>query len=98
MIFTIDNDNDIRAHEVKAEEAAKLVADIIVVRSEKELGKAASEWLGAKRKAKSVFILTKRLPVASARPLPSSRNWVRHAKSGSGSARKSCPSRSTHWA
>jgi hypothetical protein len=46
MIFTIDNDNDIRAHETeaRAEEAAKLVAGTIVVRSEKELAKAAAEW------------------------------------------------------
>src|SRR5438270_6996770 len=46
MIFTIDNDNDIRAHETEAqaEEAAKTGAGTIVVRSEKELSKAAAEW------------------------------------------------------
>ena len=46
MIFTIDNDNDIRAHETEAqaEEAAKAAAGTIVVRSEKELNKAAAEW------------------------------------------------------
>src|SRR5438034_425430 len=46
MIFTIDNDNDIRAHETEAQavEAAKLAAGSIVVRSEKELAKAAGEW------------------------------------------------------
>src|SRR5947208_5874141 len=46
MIFTIDNDNDIRAHEseAQAEEAAKIAAGSIVVRSEKELAKAAAEW------------------------------------------------------
>src|SRR5438477_12376893 len=46
MIFTIDNDNDIRAHETEAqaEEAAKIAAGTIVVRSEKELAKAAAEW------------------------------------------------------
>src|SRR5947209_5713193 len=46
MIFTIDNDNDIRAHETEAqaEEAAKTAAGTILVRSEKELNKAAAEW------------------------------------------------------
>jgi hypothetical protein len=46
MIFTIDIDNDIRAHEsdAQAEEAAKLVAGTILVRSEKELAKAAAAW------------------------------------------------------
>jgi Protein of unknown function (DUF3489) len=46
MIFTIDNDNDIRVHETEAEaeEAAKAAAGAIVVRSEKELNKAAAEW------------------------------------------------------
>src|SRR2546423_2393426 len=46
MIFTIDNDNDIRAHETEAqaEEATKAAAGTIVVRSEKELNKAAAEW------------------------------------------------------
>src|SRR5438552_13887304 len=45
MIFTIDNDNDIRVHETEAqaEEAAR-AAGTIVVRSEKELNKAAAEW------------------------------------------------------
>src|SRR5438270_11503952 len=46
MIFTIDNDNDIRAHEseAQAEETAKIAAGSSVVRSEKELAKAAAEW------------------------------------------------------
>ena len=46
MIFTIDNDNDIRAQETEAqaEEAAKAAAGTILVRSEKELSKAAAEW------------------------------------------------------
>ena len=46
MIFTIDNDNDIRVHETEeqAEEAAQAAAGTIVVRSEKELAKAAGEW------------------------------------------------------
>jgi hypothetical protein len=46
MIFTIDNDNDIRVHEteVQAEETAKAAAGTIVVRSDKELSKAAAEW------------------------------------------------------
>jgi len=46
MIFTIDNDNDIRAHETEAqaEEAAKAAPGTILVRSEKELAKAAAEW------------------------------------------------------
>jgi hypothetical protein len=46
MIFTIDNDNDIRAHETEAqaEEAAKAAAGTILVRSEKELVKGAAEW------------------------------------------------------
>jgi hypothetical protein len=46
MIFTIDNDNDIRVHETEAqaEEAAKAAAGTIVVRSDKELSKAATEW------------------------------------------------------
>src|SRR6266567_5983112 len=46
MIFTIDNDNDIRVHETEAqaEEAAKAAAGTIVVRSEKELNKTAVEW------------------------------------------------------
>jgi hypothetical protein len=46
MIFTIDIDNDIRVHETnaQAEEAAKLVAGTIVVRTENELAKAAAEW------------------------------------------------------
>src|SRR5437763_5656969 len=46
MIFTIDNDNDIRVHETEAqaEEAVKAAAGSIVVRSEKELNKAAAEW------------------------------------------------------
>src|SRR6476469_8865448 len=47
MIFTIDNDNDndirVREIETQAEEAAK-AAGTIVVRSEKELAKAAAEW------------------------------------------------------
>jgi hypothetical protein len=46
MIFTIDIDDDVRVHETdaQAEEAAKLVAGTIVVRTEKELVKAAAEW------------------------------------------------------
>jgi len=46
MIFTIDNDNDIRVHETEAlaDEAAKVAAGSIMVRSEKELAKAAAEW------------------------------------------------------
>jgi hypothetical protein len=46
MIFTIDINSDIRAHEseAQAEETAKLVAGTMVVRSEKELVKAAAEW------------------------------------------------------
>src|SRR5438445_12112140 len=46
MIFTIDNDNDIRVHETEAqaEEAAKAAAGTTMVRSEKELNKAAAEW------------------------------------------------------
>jgi hypothetical protein len=46
MIFTIDNDNDITAHETdaQAEEAAKAAAGTIVVRSEKELANATAEW------------------------------------------------------
>jgi hypothetical protein len=46
MIFTIDIDNDIRVHETEAqaEEAAKAAASTIVVRSDKELSKAAAEW------------------------------------------------------
>ena len=46
MIFTIDNDNDIRVHETEAqaEEAAKAAAGTIVVRNEKELAKVAAEW------------------------------------------------------
>src|SRR2546423_13777160 len=46
MIFTIDNDNDIRVHETEAqaEDAAKAAAGTIMVRSERELNKAASEW------------------------------------------------------
>jgi len=46
MIFTIDNDNDIRAHETEAqaEEAANAATGTILVRSEKELAKAAAEW------------------------------------------------------
>jgi hypothetical protein len=46
MIFTIDIDNDIRVHETdaQAQEAAKLVAGAIQVRSEKELVKVAAEW------------------------------------------------------
>jgi hypothetical protein len=46
MIFTIDNDNDIRVHETdaQAEEAAKGAAGTILVRSDKELSKAAAEW------------------------------------------------------
>src|SRR4051812_34804974 len=46
MLFTIDNDNDIRAHETEAqaEEAAKIEAGTILVRSEKELAKAAADW------------------------------------------------------
>src|SRR5438477_8603854 len=46
MIFTIDNDNDVKAHETgaEAEEAAKAAAGTILVRSEKELAKAAAEW------------------------------------------------------
>src|SRR5438105_15288171 len=46
MIFTIDNDNDVRAHETEAqaEEAAKAAAGTILVRSEKEPAKAAAEW------------------------------------------------------
>jgi hypothetical protein len=45
MTFTIDNDNDIRAHETEAqaEEAANTGAGTIVVRSEKELSKAAAD-------------------------------------------------------
>ena len=44
MIFTIDNDNDIRAHatEAQAQEASK--PGTIVVHSEEELNKAAAEW------------------------------------------------------
>ena len=46
MIFTIDHENDIRAHETEAqgEEAATAGGRTIVVRSEKELNKAAAEW------------------------------------------------------
>jgi len=46
MIFTIDNDNDIRVHETEAqaEEAAKTAAGTIVVSSEKELANATAEW------------------------------------------------------
>jgi Protein of unknown function (DUF3489) len=46
MICTIDNDNDIRAHETEAqaEEAAKAATGSILVRSEKELAKAAADW------------------------------------------------------
>src|SRR5215467_9417671 len=45
MIFTIDNDNDIEVHETEAQaEAAANAAGTIVVRSEKELAKAAAEW------------------------------------------------------
>src|SRR5205814_1249796 len=46
MIFKIDNDDDIRVHETEAqaEEAAKAAAGTIMVRSEKELNKAAAEW------------------------------------------------------
>jgi hypothetical protein len=46
MIFTIDIDNDIRVHETEAqaEETAKAAAGTIVVRSDKELSKAAAEW------------------------------------------------------
>jgi hypothetical protein len=46
MIFTIDNDNDIRAHETEAqaEEAANTGAGTIAVRNGKELAKAAAEW------------------------------------------------------
>jgi hypothetical protein len=46
MIFTIDIDNDIRAHEsaTQADEATKLVAGTIVVCSEKDMAKAAAEW------------------------------------------------------
>jgi hypothetical protein len=46
MIFTIDNDNNITAHETEAqaEEAAKAAAGTIVVRNEKELAKVAAEW------------------------------------------------------
>jgi hypothetical protein len=46
MIFTIDNDNDIRVHETEAqaEEATKAAVDTVVIRSEKELAKAAAEW------------------------------------------------------
>ena len=46
MIFTIDNDNDIRAHETDAqpEEATKAAVGTIMVCSEKELNKAAAEW------------------------------------------------------
>jgi hypothetical protein len=46
MIFTIDIDNDIRVHETEAqaEETAKAVAGTIMVRSDKELSKAAAEW------------------------------------------------------
>src|SRR5437868_15321699 len=49
MIFTIDNDNDIRVHETdaQAEEAAKAAAGTIVVRSGQELNKAAAEWPGS---------------------------------------------------
>jgi hypothetical protein len=46
MIFTIDIDNDIRVHETEAqaEDAINALAGTIVVRSEKELAKATSEW------------------------------------------------------
>jgi hypothetical protein len=46
MIFTIDNDNDIRVHETeaRAEEDTTAAAGTIVVRTEKELAKAAAEW------------------------------------------------------
>jgi hypothetical protein len=46
MFFTIDIDNDIRVHESEAaaEETAKAAAGTSVVRSEKELNKAAAEW------------------------------------------------------
>jgi hypothetical protein len=46
MIFTIETDNNIRVHETEAQadEAAKAAAGTIVVRSEKELAKAAAEW------------------------------------------------------
>jgi hypothetical protein len=46
MIFTIDNDNDIRVHETEAqaEEATTATAGTIVVRTEKELAKAVAEW------------------------------------------------------
>ena len=46
MIFTIDNDNDIRVHETDAlaEDAAKAAAGNILIRSEKELSRAAAEW------------------------------------------------------
>src|ERR1700757_3532545 len=46
MIFTIDNDNDIRAHETEALAggAVKAAAGTIVVGSDKELSKAAAEW------------------------------------------------------
>jgi hypothetical protein len=46
MIFTIDNDNDIRVHETeaRAEEDTTATAGTIVVRTEKELTKAAAEW------------------------------------------------------
>jgi len=45
MTFTIETDNNIRVHETEAqaEEAARATAGTIVVRSEKELGKAAAE-------------------------------------------------------
>src|SRR5215472_16339986 len=46
MIFSIDTDNDIRVHETEAqaEDATKSAAGTVVVRSEKELAKAAAEW------------------------------------------------------
>src|SRR5258708_1270856 len=46
MIFTIDIDNNITAHEseAQAEDATKLAAGTTVVRSEKKRERAAAEW------------------------------------------------------
>jgi hypothetical protein len=44
MIFTIDIDNDIRVNETEAAAKEMANAATTVVRSEKELSKAAAEW------------------------------------------------------
>ena len=45
MIFTIDNDNDIRAYETEAQaEEATKAAGTILIRSANELAKAAGAW------------------------------------------------------